>query len=234
MKRKVSVYEVKVPARRGGKAFAARVALAKPVVRPIQDASLDTAPAREIPRVKIRTPITPKAVRDQLLAVVADLPATVRAEFVASRLTPLDRFLTDDQAVALETFAADEANLERMNIGAFGSDRVQSSSTQHDTMSSLRLKALARHQKLKRAFNADELTGLRIWCEQMSAQRMAPSFALAAVAIGLVLPWDTQMCRHDQRWHIEGATQAWFGFLAAIGDKLHRLYQARSLGNFRS
>lgn len=178
--------------------------------RPVDVDVIEADKHRPIVRVRVRTPITPKAVRDQLLAALHDYPQTKKVELIKSRLTPLDRYLTDDQAAALEKYAVEEENLERMNIGSFAGDRVQSSPT-NDPMTGHRLDMLSQHQRIKTMLGWSELASLRIWCQQMTAMKMAPSFAEAG--------WTIHRTGNNKQ-----AEQAWFEFLARVGARLSKLY----------
>lgn len=182
----------------------------------------------EMNRIRIVTPITPAAVRQQMLKVFAGLPEDDRSRLIQTRLTPLDRFLSDDEARALERFATDEENLDSMKIGAFAGDRVQSSVAQRDGISDYRLAALAEHQRVKRCLSGDQISALRLWCQQMTRAPQAPSNVEAARRLRLNAPpcaslaFNLRLKRQE-----EALTAEWFNCLAALGQTLIGLYADR-------
>jgi hypothetical protein len=174
-------------------------------------------------RLRIVTPITPRAVREQMLAILRDRDSDIRHEMIAHRLTPLDRFLSDEEADALETYATDEENFEKMNIGAFGGIRVQTSGLSSAEPSDWRLAHLAKHQRIRRALRSDQLYGLSLWCKQMQRAHDAPSFAEAARRMMLIPQMPSAAGRSNRRDE-DLLTRRWFDYLKRIAAHLCTLY----------
>lgn len=171
---------------------------------------LTPAGAPPVVRIRICTPITPRAVRAQLLDAANDLPESVRGTFVQKRLTALDRMLTDEEAAALETWAHLEADMARAKTCDLAGDRVQTSRSNIVPLSITRDHALARRAWVWRRLSQVERSGLTLFVRQMSGERDAPS----AEAAGMWLRGVTG----------KTARAAWHEFVVAMGKTLRELF----------
>lgn len=81
-------------------------------------------------RLRVRAPLTPPAVRMQILEDTLDMPEAVRLRSLRRRLTPLDRALSGEDAASLDRLAEAETLLDsachasplaRLGMGSAGS-----------------------------------------------------------------------------------------------------------------
>lgn len=129
-------------------------------------------------RARIATPLTPRAVRAQILEASQDIPEAERMRWLQRRRTQLDKLLTEDEAAVLERFIAAE---ERLNGSArtadITGDRVQTSRSQMAPLHDDEVARLGFHVKIKRTLSFEDMTLLSIFRRQMARDReeMAPA-----------------------------------------------------------
>jgi hypothetical protein len=156
-------------------------------------------------RRRIRTPLTCRAVRLQLIRQASDLPASERQAYVSRRLTALDRALDDDQARALELWVTCEEMLSgRVNIGDYG-QRIGGMSG-GSPIPDRWLPMLRRHAAIKARLPATERRFLDMLCQMMAAPRW--DFGIAGRAMfGVALP-------------LRGARAKWIDRVVQIAEHL--------------
>lgn len=175
--------------------------------------------APSVVRIQIRTPITPRAIREQYLAALADYPEAERIRLARARLTALDKHLGDDAASALEFYAMAEENCGRVKTGEWDGERVQTSGAGRGYGNEAALRMQAKHAFAQRRLSNHQRTGLYLFCQQMTAMRQAPKAAEAAWLLRLA---DKPVVVDRRAWH--EAEKAWFGFLKSAGKDLYDLY----------
>lgn len=123
-------------------------------------------------RARIATPLTPGAVRAQILEASQDIPETERVRWLQRRRTQLDKLLTEDEATVLERWCAAE---ERLNGSArtadITGDRVQTSRSQMAPLHDDELARLGWHAAIKRTIAFEDTTLLTIFRRQMARDR---------------------------------------------------------------
>jgi hypothetical protein len=133
-------------------------------------------------RARIKTPLTPRAVRNELIKQShseADAQAWLEA-----RMTPLDRCLSDEQAEALELYVMCEQMLAgSARCADYAGDRVQTSRSDMSPMNDRWLIRLACHAELKKRLSETDRAMLALFTEQQEGK--GPSDAMAALRFGL-------------------------------------------------
>ncbi len=218
MKRKVTVANI----------TPGRVAVGRAVKKKAPAVVPDDAPEqpdRVLPQVEIKTPITPKAVREQILSAINAFPEGKRAALVRHRLKPLDRLLSSEEAEALERYASDEENFEKANISRYDPDQVDTSATNRAHIEGVRHEALARHTAVMVQLSTASRQRLHVWCQQMNAPHEALSDYAAAVKFKLIeakpgideVKFNESLKRADRvhPWHIQ---------ISSLGRLLISLY----------
>ncbi len=155
-------------------------------------------------RYRTRVPLTTRAVRAQMLALpdwvpedrVEEFLADRRAELASTR-TELDTILTDEEADALERFAAcEEARQGNARCPQWLAERVQASTSNYAPISDDQMQRLIAHARVKRAMPPHLVTVLQIFSAQQRAMPGAPSDAQAAML--LAIPGK----HRRQAWHL--------------------------------
>ena len=142
-------------------------------------------PGAPVWRARYATPLTPRAVRRELVKQAMELPELERGAWIDARRTPLDRLLSDDEADALEDYVACECVLAgNARCVDYAGDRVQTSRGEMDLISSDWLENLEGHIAVKKRLRRRDLQILTTFVRQMSNDD-APSDAEAAISLGL-------------------------------------------------
>lgn len=140
-----------------------------------------TAP---IYRYRLATPLTPRAVRNQLVAAANELPDDVRREWLAKRRMPLDRLLTEEQAACLEHYVECEEWLAgNARVADFAGNRVQASRSNMAPLPDDILPQLHAHVSIKRQLIDKERVLLDVFCRQMAAEQDAPTPAFVGAQL---------------------------------------------------
>jgi hypothetical protein len=138
-------------------------------------------------RARYATPLTPRAVRAQIIAQAHDVSEAQREGWIAERMTPLDRMLDDDQSAALEAYVDCERLLAgNARCGDYTGDRVMTSRA--GGMSPLpddRMPELARHSAVKLSLSGPQRNIMAVFVAQQSG---ALSWTEPQAAIRLGLP----------------------------------------------
>lgn len=175
-------------------------------------------PDRALPSAKIATPITPRALREAILASLNDFAEDQRPELIKRRLTPLDQVLTTEQADALEQYATDEENFEKAGISRYDPEIIDTSTVNRAHIDGERHQALSRHLWVRGVLLMRELEILRTWCVQMNAPKEGLPAHLAAVRhFGIMVSSVDDMEKARKRWYAE---------IAKVGQNLSLLYKA--------
>lgn len=182
--------------------------------------------APQIVRVKIRTPITPQAVRRQLLDAVSEYPEDVRASELQQRLTPLDRHLGDDIVAALETYVAVEDGAGRVKAASWDV-QVQTSGNDRNPLPEARAKAATLHEGIKRRLSRLHKKVLAIFCQQMNGGKGAPNNFEAASYCAPEERFDLQeeqaQTKRQRKAIEDAARQRWYNLLKSAGERLLQL-----------
>lgn len=137
-------------------------------------------PSCPVWRLRIRTPLTPRAVRAEIARELAGLSDHERERRYHEQLTPLDKLLTDDEAHALEEFAMCEELLSgNARCSDYAGDRVQTSRNNMSPIADRFVIKLALHSKCKKMLGERELIVLYDFCAQMRGE------GLSDAALGL-------------------------------------------------
>lgn len=169
-----------------------------------------------VPRHRIATPLTPRAVRRQMLAAPEWLDETQASEWLETRrmelsslLTELDRLLTDEEALTLERYVANEEMLAgQPRVPEWLGERVQTSARMSAPLPDDALEALAAHTVAKKALPRPTREVLAIFVAQQLGGEDAPSAAEAGLMRGLP--------GRDKR-------RAWWHAVAAAAARLVRM-----------
>lgn len=108
-------------------------------------------------RRRIRTPLTPWAIRQQLITDASELSESERTKFLAHRLTALDKALSDEAAIALEQWLNCEETLSGRTKSANWGDRTGGGSGQRSPVPDRMLDQLKVHHAQKRSRSALDL-----------------------------------------------------------------------------
>ena len=131
-------------------------------------------------RYRVATPLTPVAVRLQLLDDACHIPQTERDDWLRSRRQPLDILLSEREAEALERWWTCEDWLAgNARVADFAGDRVQASRSNMTPLPDEVLPSLGRHRRIRRQLPPAWRSLLDVFCEQMRATPDAISPALA-------------------------------------------------------
>lgn len=142
-------------------------------------------PGAPVWRARYATPLTPRAVRRDLIKQAMEISELERANWIDARLMPLDRLLSDDEANALEDYVACECVLGgSARCVDYAGDRVQTSRGEMELISEKWLCQLAAHKEKKQRLQKRDLAILSTFTRQMSMDD-APSDAEAAISLGL-------------------------------------------------
>jgi len=147
-----------------------------------------------VPRHRIATPLTPRAVRQQMLAAPEWLDGEKAAEWLEERrhelagmLTPLDLLLTDEEAWALERYIANEELLAGNARGSnWTGERVQTSTAHIAPLHDNELDALEGHTAFRRRLGQTARGVLLIFFAQQTAMDGAPDERQAASLLGMI------------------------------------------------
>lgn len=142
-------------------------------------------PGAPVWRARYATPLTPRAVRRELVKTAMELPELERKAWIDARRTPLDRALSDDEASALEDYATCEQWLAGNPRGSdYSGDRVQSSRLDMQHLPDDWRDEIKRHVVLKYRLRRRDLQILTTFVSQMTDDN-AMSDAEAAISLGL-------------------------------------------------
>lgn len=137
-------------------------------------------------RARNRGPLTPRAVRQEIVTAAMEQPESERAGWIDVRLTPLDRILTDDEARALEGYCLCEMIcMGSARCADYAGDRVQTSRSDMSVLSDDWLTRLAAHAAAKARLGGPERNVLAVFVRQYVGEDGAPSAAEAALVLGL-------------------------------------------------
>ena len=146
-----------------------------------------------IERRRIATPLTPRAVRMQMLAIpewaapdkIGELMEERRTD-LAGMLTELDRLLSDEEAIALERFCdCEEARAGNARCPEWLAERVQTSAANYAPINDDRMQLLIVHGSVKRALPPYLGVVLQVFVSQQLCLPGAPSDAQAAIRLGI-------------------------------------------------
>lgn len=171
--------------------------------------------APPVVRMRITTPITPRAVRAQLIEMAAEIPDAKRQDFIRRRLTRLDRKMSDEAAGALEDYATAENEFTRAKTSTYDAILVDGGGRASPDRIAPRIGLLRRHAMVKKRLAATEVSILRVFSAQMEGAMDAPDYARAGQMFGLAAKGDEV-----------GAESAWFVLLARMGNLLLNLHAA--------
>lgn len=109
-------------------------------------------------RRRVRTPLTPWAIRQQLITDAAELPESERLKFLAHRLTALDKALSDEAAVALEEWLLCEETLcGRGTVGDYLGSGAKESQISFSPVPDHMFERLRAHAMLKKGLKTQDL-----------------------------------------------------------------------------
>lgn len=142
-------------------------------------------PGAPVWRARYATPLTPRAVRRELVRQSMELPELERQAWIDARRTPLDRLLSDDEANALEDYVVCEQWLAGNPRGAdYAGDRVQSSRMDMQHLPDEWRDDIKRHVVLRYRLSGRVLQVLTTFVQQMTSDSPI-SDAEAAISLGL-------------------------------------------------
>lgn len=142
-------------------------------------------PGAPVWRARYATPLTPRAVRLELVRQAMEVSEAERPSWIEARLTPLDRALTDEEANALEQFVNCEQWLAGNPRGSdYAGDRVQSSRVDMQHLPDEWREEISNHVVRKHRLPGRDLQVLTTFVQQMTSDN-APSDAEAAISLGL-------------------------------------------------
>lgn len=162
-------------------------------------------PGAPVWRARYATPLTPRAVRREIVRQAMELPDHERASWIDARRTPLDRALSDEEANALEDYVMCEAILAgSARCADYCGDRVQTARAEMQHISDSWRSNLLAHESLSKRLNQHDAQILSTFTQQMGND-FAPSDAEAAILF--------QLPGSDRR-------AAWVACVAAVARKL--------------
>jgi hypothetical protein len=136
-------------------------------------------------RARYATPLTPRAVRQELVNQAMEVSEAERPGWLDARRTPLDRLLTDDEANALEEYVTCESILAgTARCVDYAGDRVQTSRGDMEIISDRWLIKLSNHLVTKKRLRRRDLEIISTFCQQMGND-FPISDAEAAISLGL-------------------------------------------------
>lgn len=142
-------------------------------------------PGAPVWRARYATPLTPRAVRLELVRQAMEVSEAERPSWIEARLTPLDRALTDEEANALEQFVNCEQWLAGNPRGSdYAGDRVQSSRVDMQHLPDEWREEIRQHVECKTSLHSRDLQVLTTFVQQMTSDN-SPSDAEAAISLGL-------------------------------------------------
>lgn len=118
-------------------------------------------------RGRLTTPLTPYAIRMQLLAQAEGDTELQRVTYVRRRLTALDRALTDDQAAALEEWLICEELLAGSAKGQSWGDRTGGGGSGRSPIPDGMMARMRRHAELQRRIPRAHLAVLNAFAAMM-------------------------------------------------------------------
>lgn len=143
-------------------------------------------PGAPVWRARYATPLTPRAVRQDLVKQAMEVSEVERQSWIDARLTPLDRALTDDESNALEEYVMCEAILAgTARCVDYAGDRVQTSRGDMELISDRWLVKLSNHMVNKKRLRGRDLQILTTFTLQMTSSDNPISDAEAAIILGL-------------------------------------------------
>lgn len=168
------------------------------------------------PRHRIATPLTPRAVRIQMLEAPEWLDEPRAAQWLEERraelpamLTELDRLLTDEEADTLERYIDNEELLTgNVRCADYLQERVYGGGRPSGPLSDDDLEALKGHADMRKRLGVTTRGVLLIFFSQQTGMDGAPNDAQAAALVGMI-------GGRKGKWHraVRRAAQA----LVAIG-----------------
>lgn len=142
-------------------------------------------PGAPVWRARYATPLTPRAVRQEIVKQAMEISEAERSHWIDARLTPLDRALTDDEARALEDYCDCERWLAGNPRGVdYAGDRVQSSRLDMRHLPEEWGDQIKNHVVRKYRLPRRDLQILTTFVHQMTSDD-ALSDAEAAISLGL-------------------------------------------------
>lgn len=157
-------------------------------------------------RLRIATPLTLRTIRMQYLEILEDVPETEREAWMQQRLQPLDKMLSEAEALALENWLdCEDWLVGNSRVADISGDRVQTSRANMTPLPDAILPLLHWHQRNRKRIDCHDRALLAIFVSQMRGDRDAPSGA----EIG---------CRFFPQ--ARNKAQAYFQALADISRKL--------------
>lgn len=162
-------------------------------------------PGAPVWRARYATPLTPRAVRREIVRQAMELPDHERASWIDARRTPLDRALSDEEANALEDYVMCEQWLAGNPRGSdYSGDRVQTNRGEMQHLPDEWRPEIKAHVVLRYRLSHHELKILSTFTQQMGND-FAPSEAEAAIIF--------QLPGSDRR-------AAWVACVAGVARKL--------------
>lgn len=146
------------------------------------------------PRHRIATPLTPRAVRIQMLKAPDWLDERRAAEWLEERraelpklLTELDRLLTDEEADTLERYIDNEELLAgNVRCADYAQERVYGGGRSGAPLSDDELEALEGHAAIRKRLGQTTRGILLIFFAQQTQMDGAPDDAQAASLLGMI------------------------------------------------
>ncbi len=155
-------------------------------------------------RGRLTTPLTPWAVRRQLIAQAEGKTDDARRVYVSRRLTPLDRALNDDEASALEEWLLCQEMLAGRAKGQSWGDTAGGGATQRSPIPDRMMRRLQLHARLQRHMPARHQITLQAFAAMMRDPLWdfgpRPQQRRTIAAIRLAAAWLVEMsCRTNAR-----------------------------------
>jgi hypothetical protein len=170
--------------------------------------------APKVERERVEVPLTPWAVRSQVVEAAAEIPEAKRPAYVRRRATPLDRLVNDDEASALEAYATAEQEFTRAKTTTYDAIRVDGGGVRDPDRIAPRLALLRRHALVKKRLAPVEVEILQVFAAQMQGDTSAPDYDDAARRFRLAVRAEEQ------------PSSAWFRTLARLARLLVQLHKA--------
>lgn len=136
-------------------------------------------------RARYYTPLTPRAVRNEITAKAMEVHESKRASWIEARLTPLDKLLSEEEAAALEQYVRCEELLAgNARCGDYTGDRVMTSRGEMSPIPDNLLVILAAHAQCKDRLSQRDREVLFYHIAQMQID--GPSDAECAIRLGVI------------------------------------------------
>lgn len=142
-------------------------------------------PSHPVWRARYATPLTPRHVRGHYVEQAMEIPSNQRDAWLADRMTPLDKLLSDDEAASLELYFDCEQKLAgNARSSDYAGDRVMSSrSGGMSPLPDAWVEIIAQHMTRKRCLTAFDVRVLSLFVAQQAGELI--SDAQAALMLGL-------------------------------------------------